>query len=280
MTVQFDPGRLIWDCFGGLEVPEPAWEGDRDYWEGFNKAFFAANGMDYDPARDSNVAVWIRSEDRASFSDMVAALAPRLAGAEDADLVLLAHWLPDLHMGTSVTNYAMHRLGLTEALGFAISDRGLSAPLFAFDYAARVLQQGRRRKVLLMVMDQRTMLYRDPAIEALAPANVAALMVLDGKAPDGMAYRGYARRVVAEKAGLAAALAEIRAELGLPETTTVIGPNAVAPDVAIDPSLVCAAPFIALARLETSPAAALLATWHQGSLCAIGFQREGIRDAA
>ena len=62
--------------------------------------------------------------------------------------------------------------------------------------------------------------------------------------------------------------------------TTVIGPNAVAPDVAIDPSLVCAAPFIALARLETSPAAALLATWHQGSLCAIGFQREGIRDAA
>ncbi len=281
MTLHFDPALLVWGRFDGLEPVDPAWAGDVDYWEGFNAAFFAANGLPYDPARDSNVATWVSAPDRASFSDMIAALAPALQAQgrlEGVGMVVLTHWLPDLHLGSSATNFAMHHMQIPDCLGFAISDRGVSAPLFGFDYAARVLASGRCRKVLMLVMDQKHMLYRSAEIAALRPENVAAAFVLDAEDRDagGLIYRGYIRREVAEP-DLPLAIAAMRAELGLPLEAVLIGPadlSARLPGlVPSDPALICAAPFIALHSLPTPPEAALLLTWQYGTLTGLGFAR-------
>src|SRR5436190_20125643 len=102
---------------------------------------------------------------------MAEALLNRLsqrAAISDVDFVLLAHWLPDLHLGTSVTNFAMHHLGLSGAFGFAISDRGLSAPLFAVECIDKYLRDG-RGKAVLMIMDQKHLLYKSALIDSLSP---------------------------------------------------------------------------------------------------------------
>jgi hypothetical protein len=277
MTLHFDPATLVWDCFKGLETPDPAWLGDIDYWEGFNAAFFAANGLAYDPCQDSNVAQWVCAKDRASFTDMIAALAPRLTpkALADVDMVILAHWLPDLHLGSSVTNFAIHHLGLAAGLGFAISDRGLSAPLFAFDFAARKIASGRCRNVLLLVMDQKNMLYHDAQIAALAPDNIAAALVLGAQADGaGMAYRGYARKTGLSAADLPAALQTLRQDWGLGEDCLLIGPDscaAILPDLqVVTASHLCAGPFVALSQAGAGRDA-ILFTWQFGTLTALGF---------
>src|SRR5260370_40721871 len=102
---------------------------------------------------------------------MAEALLTRLARnavLTDVDFVLLAHWLPDLHLGSSVTNFAMHHLGLGKAFGFAISDRGLSAPFFALDCIDKYLRSG-RNKARLLVMDQTHLLYKSGLTAALMP---------------------------------------------------------------------------------------------------------------
>lgn len=284
MTLQFDPRTLIWDRFGGLEKPDPNWSGDLEYWEGFNAAFFTANGKSYNPERDSNVKHWLGAHDRASFSDMVAALSPQISRQDlsEVDMVILAHWLPDLHLGSSVTNFAMHHLGIQNSLGFAISDRGLSAPLFAFDFAAKAIKTGRSRKILLLIMDQKNLLYRDPLITDLQPENVAAAMVLGGNTP-GLAYRGYAHRTDLAPEDLPSAVAELRADWGLSRTAVLVGSpglEALIPGtIEARPNLVCAAPFVALAE-HTDGRDAMLLTWQFDTLTALGFAGKEISHAA
>lgn len=277
MTLQFDPAKLVWGRFGGLEAADPAWLGDTGFWEGFNTAFFKANGRSYDAERDSNVGDWVTAEDRASFTDMIVALAPRIAAADldGVDMVILAHWLPDLHLGSSVTNFAIHHLGLKDCTGFAISDRGLSAPLFAFDFAARAIANGRCSKVLLLVMDQKNLLYRDPMISELKPENTAAAMVLGAECL-GLAYRGYVRRSSIKGTEAAAAIADIRRGFGLSEDAVLIGPDSLPGAVAVEPSLICAAPFVAMIQHDPGRDV-LLATWQFGALSVLGFagQRPG-----
>lgn len=277
--MRLDPAGIVWSRFDGLEPPEPDWDGHHAFWEEFTRSFFHANGLAYDPASDSNVARWLSAPDRAPFAAMVAALLPRLAERErldDADMVMLAHWLPDLHLGTSVTNFAMHRLGLTDCVGFAVSDRGLSAPLFALDCIARCLAN-RTRKALLLVMDQKHLLYRSAAVDALRPENAACAMVLEPGAGAGLRFLGY-RRDTGSALPVPDRVAAMAAALGIaPSGATLVGPPDLLaelpawPGLAADPRLVCTAPFAALAGLAGLEGAVLILTRDHATLTAVGL---------
>lgn len=272
MSVHVDPTQIVWDVFDELEPPKPEWREQFDYWEDYVAKFFRSNGLDWDPA-DSNVEAWLMASDRAPFAAMVDALLPRLAQRaplEETDAILLAHWLPDLHLGTSVTNFAMHRLALEDCFGLAISDRGLSAPFFAFDCLVRYLAAGRRRG-MLMIADQKHMMYRSDLVDRIRPANAACLLAIDLEATDGLRYAGYARADI-PPAGPGAAIDGLRERLGLSRGVTLIGPAAfVGCGVAVDERLVCSAPFAALADVAEPGGEYLLLCHDDRHVTALGF---------
>lgn len=281
--MRLDRDAIVWDRFDGLEPHEESWRADAPFWEEFTAAMFRSNGLAYAADRQSNVAAFVEARDRAPFCAMVDALLPRLAARtalDGVDLVLLAHWLPDLHLGTSVTNYAMHALGLNTATGFAVSDRGLAAPLLALDFAARWRTPNGR--ALVMVMDQKHLLYRSPEIEAIAPENCACLMLLDAFGREGLGYAGYRREPLPPDGDPRATAIGLARALALePAQTTVIAPPALAVRLAdafaavtpADPRLVCTAPFAALAALP--PGDVLILAPDGAALTAVGFFEDG-----
>lgn len=275
MTLHIPPNGLLHSTFGGLEPVDPGWMNDVDYWEGYNAAFFAANGAVYEPSRDSNVAQWVQAADRAPFADMAQALLAQVS--EDIDLsdvrvVFLAHWLPDVHLGTSVTNCVMHVLGLNDAFGLAFSDRGLTAPFYALDAMAGVLAET-GGKGLLLTMDQKNLLYRTPALDALPKSNSASLLVLD-LTPAGRAYRGYRRHSDKRPNVLHRLAVEFEMD---PDTVTFVAPAALAEmarDVRVtDPALLSAAPFAVLQGVPRDRAVICVAEDTQG-YAAIAFGME------
>lgn len=290
MTLRLDPKTILFREFGGLEPTDPDWLGETAYWEDFNQRFFASNGLPYGPT-DSNVDQWLSAPDRAPFACMARELLPELSARtdlSDVDLVLLAHWLPDIHLGTSVTNYAQHQLGLINGFGFAISDRGRSAPLFALHCASRYLNSDRRRAIL-MVMDQKHLLYRSPLVEALAPANSATVLVLDrDDAAEGLIYAGYRHCGGITSASLGAAIALICADFeASPSTTTLIADPATlahvshpGPVLVQDPRLLCSAPFALLAQAAAQSGDILIITHEQNELCAVLFKDAASNGAA
>ncbi|ATF18576.1 hypothetical protein [Phaeobacter gallaeciensis] len=281
MTLRVVPGSLICREFGGLEAADPNWLREVDYWEDYNTRFFRANGKIYQPG-DSNVQTWLTAEDRAPYAAMARELLDELTARmdlSDIDLVLMAHWLPDIHLGTSVTNFALHHLGVRDGFGFAISDRGLTAPLFAMHCAARYLTAD-RRKALILSMDQKHLLYRSPVIEALNPGNSAAAMVLERDVQNGTSYEGYRRvTLTGDEGDLTAAVHNLCADFGeAPESVCLIA----APDLlnrvdhkgrvlAQSTQLLSAAPFAALQQAEAEGAgrACLLVTQERKALSAV-----------
>ncbi|GAB5434382.1 MAG: hypothetical protein EpisKO_37520 [Epibacterium sp.] len=283
MTLCLDLKKIKGRSFNGLEEPVADAADQHAYWEDFNARFFRSNGQAYDSARQSNVANWLSAPDRASFAAMAGALLEELQQSdtlEDIDLVLLAHWMPDLHLGTSVTNFALHRLGLGEGFGFAISDRGLSAPLFAMECAARYLRrQGGR--ALVMTMDQKHLLYRAPLVEALTPENSASVMVLERGTQTGLQYCGYRRRIGVESGDLPQVVDAACRDLGLvPEETVLIADETLAglgegfaqwcPS---QTRQMCAAPLRSLMQLDGSRAC-LMVTRHNCEVCFVGLSPE------
>ncbi|WP_293577453.1 hypothetical protein [Phaeobacter sp.] len=280
MTLRLDPSKIKGRSFSALEDPVADAADQHAYWEDFNARFFRSNGQDYDSARQSNVANWLSAPDRASFAAMAGVLLEELQQSDtldDIDLVLLAHWMPDLHLGTSVTNFALHHLGHTGGFGFAISDRGLSAPLFAMDCAARYLRkQGRR--ALVMTMDQKHLLYRAPLVEALHPENSASVMVLERDSEAGLHYCGYRRRIGVESGDLPRVVDTACRELGLiPEETVLIADETLAglgegfarwcPS---QTRQMCAAPLRSLMQLDAS-SPCLMLTRHDSEVCFVGL---------
>jgi len=280
MTLRLDPHKIVGASFDGLEAPVEDPADQRAYWEDFNTRFFRSNGRDYDPAAESNVDNWLAAPDRASFAAMAGVLLEELKqrdGLADIDLVLLAHWLPDLHLGTSVTNYALHWMGHPEGFGFAISDRGLSAPLFALDCAARYLaRQGRR--ALVMTMDQKHLLYRSDTVDRLQPENSASLMLLETGDGAGLRYCGYRRHIGVESGDLPAVLDQSCRDLGLTPATTLLIADDSLPGLgegfaglrATRPSQMCAAPLRALMQ-SPEPGDCLLVTRQDGEICVVGL---------
>lgn len=283
MTLHLNPAHIAAGDFGCLEPAQEDWLDQRDYWEDFNARFFRSNGRAYDSARDSNVTAWLTAPDRAPYAAMAERLLEDLSGRVDLagiDLVLMAHWLPDLHLGTSVTNFVQNRLEIESGLGFAISDRGPSAPLFALDLAARYLRDGRRR-ALVLAMDQKHLLYRTPELDRLRPRNSAAALLLEAggaePADPGLVYAGYARSIGLAPADLSRYLSGLCAAQGLArEAVTVIADPAVTrlaapegPVIACEDGWLCAGPLAGLARHAGQRGHVLLATFEQGEVVTV-----------
>jgi hypothetical protein len=280
MTISIDPKSIVWGTFAGLEPPVTDWSGQIDYWEDYTRRFFRSNGKDYAPG-DSNVVRWLTATDRAPFANMLQALLPALserADLADVDLVIFAHWLPDIHLGTSVTNLALHSLGLEKGLGFAISDRGRSAPLFAMHCIDRYLSRD-RMKALLIVMDQKHLLYKSPVVADIEPFNSASIMVLSRDENGPLHYRGYYRRPgltserlaaetmgFAEHFGLDPAFCVLVADGGLIAETGWPGPV-----LAQEPRLLCSAPLVALANHAQDGRDYLLITYENECLSGAFF---------
>lgn len=256
MTLYVDPAQIVWGAFDALEPSRPEWVEQFDYWRDYVEKFFRSNGLDFS-AEDSNVEQWLMAPDRAPFSEMVRQLLPRLTCQADlsgTEAILFAHWLPDLHMGTSVTNFAMHELGLTNCFGFAISDRGLSAPFFAFDTMHKYLA-AKGCSGLLLIADQKHLLYKSRLVDQLAPRNSATAIRLDPANREGFAYLGYRRAPLPNGRDNAMLVADFADGFRLNRRNlTVVGPAALAQGAAsegldtivTDDTLVCSAPFAAL----------------------------------
>jgi hypothetical protein len=282
MTLYIDPAHIISDEFGELEPPKPEWTEQIAYWEDYVKKFFLSNGMVFHSS-DSNVEQWLMAPDRAPFSEMVRQLLPRLSDQVDigtTEAILFSHWLPDLHMGTSVTNFIMHQLGLRDCFGFAISDRGLSAPFFAFDTLYRYLKVGRGTG-LLVIADQKHLLYKSEMVARLNPRNAATVVRLDTRNTKGFEYRGYARRLLAKGEQGTAAILSLLAEFDLDAArTTLIGPHSLLdsaeiPEVRInhtEESLVCSAPFAVFADGPDLARDYLLLCQDETQITALGFK--------
>ncbi|KZK81519.1 hypothetical protein PsW64_02603 [Pseudovibrio sp. W64] len=278
MTLNIDPQKLVFSEFDCLEPPETRWLEERAYWEDYNRMFFQSNGLPYSSA-DSRVDEWLTATDRAPFAFMARELLQQLGertDLSDVDLVLLAHWLPDLHLGTSVTNFAMQHLGIDKGFGFAISDRGLSAPLFAMNCAARYLNAD-RRKAIIMVMDQKHLLYRSPIVDDLKPVNSATIMVLENDTTSGLTYAGYRRIPSVKKQDLGAAIQLLCEQFKLrPDKVTLIADPEVILKVAhAGPTLsqntqhLCSAPFAALAQTSDTYEDVLIVSYEDERLSAV-----------
>lgn len=255
MSVSLHPQHIVWDTFGNLEPFDPVWLEELDHWESYVSSFFQANGLAWDSAQ-SNVEACIRAPDKAPFVRMMDQLLPQLQArvdCQDIDVVLLAHWTPDLHLGTSVVNHVIYQLNLSEqSFGLAISDRGLSAPLFAFDALYRYIRSSARR-ALLLIADQKHLLYRSPLMAALAPQNSACILAVN-RQNIGWHYQGYQRSAL-HAAGLESHCAALREHFGLAANCGIIAsPTRLAelstktPALPADESLLCSALFAALQR--------------------------------
>ncbi|NIZ12597.1 hypothetical protein [Phaeobacter sp. HF9A] len=282
MTLFLSRDSLLADVFETLEQVDPNWLDQQDYWEDYNARFFQSNGLTYSRSEDSNVTTWLTAPDRASFAAMSDVLLEQLqarCNLGDIDLVLLAHWTPDLHLGSSVTNFALHKLGLVDGFGFAISDRGLSAPFYALDCAERMLRDT-RKKALVMVMDQKHLLYRSPSIARLEPQNAACVMVLERDGIGEFAYAGYQTRRGLHASDLPGLVAARCDELGIArgDTTVIAAPAHCAalaaggPVLAQDPSRMCSAPFAALAQ-DGLARHALLLSQEEDRVTTVAFRR-------
>ncbi|MCX2941968.1 hypothetical protein ORG37_02430 [Rahnella perminowiae] len=272
-----DPADIVSRSFHHTEVPQPEWEEDIPHWRSYVQHFFAASGETLS-AEDEQVNAWISSNERAAFSDMVAALLPDLAPVvqpQRVKTVLMAHWTPDLHMGSSVVNLAIHQLGLAHCLALAISDRGPDAGLFALDGLSDCLR-GKDEDGLLLIAEQKNLMYFSPLMAHLKPENNACICLVNTQ-QRGLRYLGYQR--LTPSADLNTDILKSVAHFGLSlEQLTLIGPArclaalpAGCTSFAVNPHLLCAAPFVALGEIFQPGRDYLLMSEHDGQISLCGL---------
>ncbi|TWC22889.1 MULTISPECIES: hypothetical protein [unclassified Pseudomonas] len=280
MTLCLDPTDIVFQSFDHTEVPQPEWDTDIPHWRSYAQHLFQANGETLNPQHDQ-VQAWVTSPERASFSDMITALLPRLAAVIEpgrVKTVLMAHWTPDLHMGSSVVNAAIHQLGLSACLALAISDRGPDAGLFALDGLNDCLA-GKDEDGLLLIAEQKNLMYFSPLMAALQPENNACVCLLN-KQQRGLRYQGF-RRTPVDQWSSESLLRAIE-QLGLvKERLVLIGPARlleIAPvgtqSFAVNPRLLCAAPFVALRALWQPQCDYLLISENDNGISLCGLAAE------
>lgn len=250
--IYLDPSEIFYRSFSFTEMTQPEWAEEISHWRSYIHSFFHSNGMQLTDDCE-RVDAWVNSPERAAFSDMILALLPEAQPAivpERVRTVLMAHWTPDLHMGTSVVNAAIHALALADCLALAISDRGPDAAIFALDGLNDCLAD-KDEDGLLLIAEQKSLMYHSPLLDRLAPQNNACVCVVNTR-QRGLHYRGYAK--VAQATLTPALINDRLSKAGLRGADTVIiGParklcdlNDAFATVHTDESLLCAAPFVAL----------------------------------
>jgi len=250
--IYLDPRDIFCRSFFCTETSQPEWEEEIPHWQSYVECFFASNGLTLTD-KQKRVSEWINSPERAAFSDMVLAILPEARAAISPariSTVLMAHWTPDLHMGTSVVNAAIHALGLADCLALAISDRGPDAGLFALDGLQDCLA-GKNEDGLLLIAEQKNLMYHSPLMAQLQPENTACVCVVNTQ-QRGLRYRGYKK--VPHSTLSPAWLEDHLIGAGLAGNhTTIIGPAHVLEAIKTDfhtqahkETLLCAAPFAAL----------------------------------
>lgn len=275
--------EIVWDEFTCLEPPEPKWLEELEYWEEFVELFFQSNGIEYSSEK-SNVREWLVSKERAPFVKMAEVLIDRLSDFENSqlDYVFLAHWLPDVHLGTSVTNFAMHKLGVNRAFGIAFSDSGLEAPFIALDCIKQSLND--ERQGIVMVMDQKCLLYKSSLVDELQPKNTCSIIRLkkDKKQKPGLRIEGiYRRNLIASR--MTAECESAAKHFGFEPSNTVLissdqslvgSSHSFRISLLADRRHVCAAPFVALAQLAEPFELCMLVTIADGRLTALGLRND------
>ncbi|MFE4857472.1 hypothetical protein [Streptomyces sp. NPDC056670] len=102
--------------------------------------------------------------------------------ARNADLVVIAGILPDLHPFDPVGAYVQRRLE-SPGLGFTVSGQGTAAPFTALRTAAAFQRAGRARTSIVVIVEQAT--HPDPAgapvADRAAAGDGCVLLVLDGE---------------------------------------------------------------------------------------------------
>lgn len=248
--MQLDLDQMVYGQFGSLDPITQEDRANSGFLTDYVERLFASNGRVIRPD-EIRVKEWLDAPDRASYASMAGALwrdmQPRI-DPDDVGLVLMANWMPDLHLGTSVTNYLMHVGQMTSSIGFSLSECGTAAPFVALEWMDRYLRVHPGKSGLLLICDQRNLMYRVPEIEARAPVNAACLLEVSGRS--GLGFAGIKRADPGvDRAGFAS---EAARALGLePRHTCLVAATPVAgfaETIAPDPRQMCAAPFIALAE--------------------------------
>ncbi|MFF4806499.1 hypothetical protein ACFY1U_50465 [Streptomyces sp. NPDC001351] len=148
-----------------------------------------------------------------------------LSAARNADLVVVASGLPDLHPYTPVSPFLQDRLG-GSGRRFAIGEQGSAAPFTAVRIASAGHCSGRVRTAAVLIVEQSTHPARGERLDAATASDSAALLVL-GEG-DGLRLGEVAEVRGADPAAVGDRLA--RMIDGSEQPLIVVGPHA-------DPSL-------------------------------------------
>ncbi|ACS83921.1 hypothetical protein [Musicola paradisiaca] len=277
MPTYLDPRSILHRSSTLTEEILPTGHQQRAYWHDYAARFLAANGLSWrdtlaNPPPDGGLS---------SFISLLDPLLPTYRARHDLsriDSVLMAHWTPDLHLGSSVINYVIHELGLPDCLALTISDRGPDAALFALASIANC-QQENAGDALLLMADQGYLHYRSDLMSTLTPENNAGLLTLSRR-PQALRYQGYHRQPLTTQRTVIAEVQHLIARFELRPQHTVIIADATllallpaAPLViATHPQWLCAAPFAALAAHYQPGHDYLLLVEHQRRLSAVALR--------
>ncbi|NKI73719.1 hypothetical protein Dpoa2040_000938 [Dickeya sp. CFBP 2040] len=281
--IYLDPKDIFYRSFVFTEKNQPEWEQEIPHWHSYIQHFFHSNGLQL-TAEQERVNEWINSPERAAFSDMILALLPEVQAVISPDRIrtlLMAHWTPDLHMGTSVVNATIHALGLADCLALAISDRGPDAAIFALDGLNDCLA-GKDEDGLLLIAEQKNLMYHSPLLDQLKPENNACVCLVN-TLRRGLQYRGYVRHLQDKLSGSLVREVIRKAELD-GTNTVVIGPSSALEAIngefqthPTEASLLSAAPFVALSKHCQPEKNYLLVSAFQGEFSFSAFAGEQAR---
>ncbi|WP_248751771.1 hypothetical protein [Pseudomonas sp. MWU15-20650] len=199
MPLEFATSHILWRQFGRQNDAFAADAGQLKIVTDFVNGFFRSHAHP-GHAQDFHATRWYASQHQA-FRVMLKQLIGELQNQtrlDDLDLLVLAHWTPDVEVGCSVTNALIHQSGCHDAFGIAISDHGLSSTFLALqvieDYLDDSDRAGRGKKALLLIADQDAILYDSPSLARFNPAPSACVVMLHnrpGEQPSGIGFKRY-----------------------------------------------------------------------------------------
>ncbi|AJC64656.1 MULTISPECIES: hypothetical protein [Dickeya] len=282
MPTYLDPRSILHRSFTApISMPRQAISPAQEYyWHSYASRFFASNGLDWHE-RLVNVQHRSQTSDMTAFISMINQLLPVYRARNDLshiDSVLMAHWTPDLHLGSSVINYVIESLGLPACLALTISDRGPDAALFALSSIANC-QREDNHDSLLLVADQSSLPYHSDLLDSIAPENNACLFSVCCH-ERALHYRGFCRHPQPTAQTLPQTVTALcqRFDLQRNRLCVVAEPLLLATlppsmnGIATNPHLVCAAPFVALAENYQPGCDYLLLVHYQDMLSAVALQ--------